>query len=165
MNREQAIKIQKHLLDACEAMDRARMVSAGLGKEERLRLGDELQWVVSDLQSELLSEIYDQYPDLEPPREEPKEPIIFNSPRWGEVQLPESVSESDFDAIILSVMSPRWKKVAMIVGLAFERCEELGLPISHDVIAARIQALSVAGRIEDIGDLRMWYNSEVRLKA
>jgi hypothetical protein len=31
-------------------------------------------------------------------------------------------------------------------------------------VAARLQVLAEAGRIEDFGDLRMWRFSEVRLK-
>jgi hypothetical protein len=35
MDRKQAVEIQKHLLDADHAMDKARMAIAGLGKRER----------------------------------------------------------------------------------------------------------------------------------
>ncbi len=61
-------------------------------------------------------------------------------------------------------MRPHWRKVAMVVGQALDRCKEIGIPISDEVLAARLQVLAEAGRIEDIGDLRMWRFSEVRLK-
>ena len=52
----------------------------------------------------------------------------------------------------------------MVLGQALDRCKELGLSLSHEILAARLQALAEAGRIEDVGDLRMWGFSEVRLK-
>ena len=74
------------------------------------------------------------------------------------------MTEADVDAIILSAVSPRAQKVGMVVIRALKRVEELGLPISDEVLAARIQVLVEAGRLEGAGDLRKWYNSEVRLK-
>jgi len=38
------------------------------------------------------------------------------------------------------------------------------LPISGEALAARVQVLAKAGRLEDMGDLRKWGHSEVRLK-
>jgi hypothetical protein len=75
------------------------------------------------------------------------------------------VSEADIDAIILSVMTPRWQKVAMVVIMALKRCEKFAVPISGEALAARIQVLAKSGRLEDIGDLRKWGHSEVRLKG
>ena len=91
-------------------------------------------------------------------------PTITSRLQWEHVRLPPSVTEADIDSIILSVMTPRWQKVAMVVVTAFKRCEELALPLSCEALAARIQVLAKAGRIEDIGDLRKWRHSEVRLK-
>jgi Protein of unknown function len=164
MDRRQAVEIQKHLLDADRAMDSARMAIAGLGKEERIRLDGPLMKVGIALRSKLLAAIYDQYPDLEPPSEGREVPTITSRLRWEQVRLPPSVSEADIDAVILSVMIPRWQKVAMVVIRALKRCEELALPISGEALAARIQVLAKSGRLEDIGDLRKWRHSEVRLK-
>jgi hypothetical protein len=55
MNRVQATDIQRHLLDADSAMDRARKAIAGLGKEDRARLGSPLAGIVAALQSEVLA--------------------------------------------------------------------------------------------------------------
>jgi hypothetical protein len=52
----------------------------------------------------------------------------------------------------------------MVIGLAVQRCKELDVPIGGEAIAARLQALADADRIEGIGDLRKWRHSEMRLK-
>lgn len=163
MKREQAVRINDHLLDAYKALDQARMAIAGLGKAERIELGDWLDEVVGALEDELLQPIYDQYPDLEPPKSN-REPLTFVCElTWDEVQLP-PVTEEQFDEIIFSVMKPTWRKTAMMVSLVMDRCKELGLPIEDKMIAARLRVPSDSDRIEGIGDLRSWLHSEVRLK-
>lgn len=164
MNREQAAELHECLLDAYSNLERARRAIAGLNKEERASFSDLLIEVTDPLQFEVLQALYDRYPDLEPPREAVEEPYIDSELRWDEVRLPPSISEKDVDAAIFSVMSPRWRKVAAIVPRAQERCHQLGFEISYEAVAARLQALAEAGRIEDFGDLRMWRFSEVRLK-
>ena len=164
MNREQAVRIQKHCLDADVALDHARMAVADLGKEERLTLDRLLGEVVETLHLDLLAQVYDQYPDLEPPPREEEIPTISSSLTWDQVRLPPSVTEADFDGIIFSLLKPRWQKTAMVVVLVARRCQELALPISDEEIAARLQVLGDSDRIEGIGDLRYWRHSEVRLK-
>jgi hypothetical protein len=80
------------------------------------------------------------------------------------VRLPPSVTEERFDEIIFSAMKPTWRKTAMMVSLVMDRCKELELPVSYEMIAARLKVLADTDRIEGIGDLRMWRHSEVRLK-
>jgi hypothetical protein len=80
------------------------------------------------------------------------------------VQLPPSVTEQQFDEIILSVMKPNWRKTVMMISLVLDRCKELGLPIEDRMIAARLKVLSDSDRIEGIGNLQSWFHSEVRLK-
>jgi hypothetical protein len=164
MDREQAIGIHKPLIAAAMALDRARVAVADLGKEERQRLDQFLVDVLGGLHLKLLAAIHEQYPDLEPQYNDEETPRIDSTLRWDEVRLPPSVSEADVDAALFSVMKPHWRKVAMVVGQALDRCKELGISSSHEVLAARLQALAEAGRIEDYGDLRMWRFSEVRLK-
>lgn len=140
------------------------MAIAGLGKAERIELEDCLYSVVGALEDELLQPIYDQYPDLEPPKSN-REPYIYTCEfTWDEVRLPPSVTEQQFDEIILSVMKPTWRKTAMMVSLVMKRCEELGLPIEDKMIAARLKVLADSDRIEGIGDIQSWLHSEVRLK-
>ena len=157
-------EIHGHLLDADLALDRARMAIAGLPKADRVKFNDLLKEVVGALHFELLDALYDEHPDLKPPEEDREIPVIDSMLRWEEVRLPPGVSDSDIDAIIFSVMKPQWRKVAAIVDYARVRSRELGISISHEEVAARLQALAEADRIEDIGDLRKWRHSEVRLK-
>ncbi|MCK1543074.1 hypothetical protein IVA87_00505 [Bradyrhizobium sp. 147] len=164
MNREQAVRINDHLLDACEALDRARMAIAALGKTERIELGDWLVAIVGALEDKLLLPIYEQHPELEPPAADLEEPTVTSELTWNDVQLPPSVTEQRFDEIIFSVMERTWRKTAMMVWLVVNRCKELGLSIDDEMVAARLKALSDSDRIEGIGDLRMWRHSEVRLK-
>jgi hypothetical protein len=164
MNRKQAAEIHEHLLDAYTALEHARRAIAGLNKEERASFGDLLIEVTDPLQFEVLQALYDRYPDLEPPPEAAEKPYIDSELRWDEVRLPPLISEKDVDAAIFSVMAPQWRKVAAIVPRARDRCQQLGFEISFEAVAARLQVLAEAGRIEDFGDLRMWRFSEVRLK-
>lgn len=163
MNRERAVRIHEYLLDAHVALNDAGMAIAGLAKEERLRFDRLLLEVIAALQQKLLEPIHEQFPDLEPPVLDDEIPIISEL-RWDQVRLPPSVTESDLDGLLFSVLTPRWQKTARVVTLALERCKELDVPIGDEVIAARLQVLSDSDRIEGIGDLRMWRHSEVRLK-
>jgi hypothetical protein len=65
--------------------------------------------------------------------------------------------------VIFELLKPRLQKMARIVGDTFIRFEARSIPISPEIIAARIIALEEADRIEGAGDLRMWRYSEVRL--
>jgi hypothetical protein len=115
------------------------------------------------LQFELLRAIYARHPSLRPRGVDRS--IIDTVRRWEEIVLPESVSETDLDSIIFSVLSSRWQKTAMIIGKAMKRCETLALPVDLDMLGVRILALAEADRLEGVGDLRKWRFSEVRLNA
>ncbi|MET4391146.1 hypothetical protein ABIB73_006933 [Bradyrhizobium sp. F1.4.3] len=164
MKREQAIRINDHLLDACEALDQARMAIAALGKAKRIELGDWLDAIVGALDDNLLVPIYEQHPDLEPPEAGWEEPTVNSELAWADVQLPSSVTEQQLDEVIFSLLTARWKKTAAIAVLAEMQFKQAGLPITSEIIAARLKMLSDADRIEGIGDIRMWRHSEVRLK-
>lgn len=140
------------------------MAIAGLGKEERLRFDGLLWEVVADLQRKLLAPIHDQFPDIEPPLLDEQVATISSELKWDQVRLPSSVTESDLDGIIFPILQPMWQKTAKVVILALQRCKALDLPVGDEAIAARLQVLSDSDRIEGIGDLRMWFHSEVRLK-
>ena len=164
MNREQAVRIQEHLLDADAALNQARMAIARLGKAERLTLDGFLREAVDILHLDMLAQIYDQYPDLEPPARDKEIPTVSSEVTWDQVRLPPSVTEADLDGIIFSLLKPRWQKTAMVVIKAVLHCQGRALPIADEEIAARLQVLSDSDRIEGIGDLRKWRHSEVRLK-
>jgi hypothetical protein len=91
-------------------------------------------------------------------------PAISSTLRWEEVSLPDAISEADLDQIIFAAMTSRLRKTAMVIATAVNRCEELGLPISAEILGARPGALAEADRIDSAGDLRKWRHSEVRLK-
>ncbi|HEX9212460.1 MAG TPA: hypothetical protein VF901_18315 [Bradyrhizobium sp.] len=164
MKREQAVRINDHLLDACEALDQARMAIAALGKAERIELGDWLDAIVGALEDKLLVPIYEQHPDLDPPVADGEPPTVTSELTWADVQLPPSVTEQQLDEIIFSLLTVRWQKTAAIAVLAEMQFKKTGLPIIDEVIAARLKMLSDSDRIESIGDLWMWRHSEVRLK-
>ena len=97
--------------------------------------------------------------------EESEEERICSTLRWDDVRLPQSVSEADLDALILHELAQNRRKVARVVGYAKEACDARSIPLSMDVIAARVRALVEAGTIEGVGNLSMWRHSEVRLIA
>ena len=164
MDRQKAVEIESHLLDAAEAIDRAIEVVFSLDKGDRSALPTSLGKVVSVLHFELLQAIYEQHPDLQSQPGPTREiPFINTNRRWEEITLPESVSENDLDAIIFSTVTKHWRKVAMVVGKAFEECEARELPVDDEVIGIRIRLLTETGRLESQGDVRKWRFSEVRL--
>jgi len=93
-----------------------------------------------------------------------EETAIDSDLRWEDVTLPASVSEAYLDTIIFSVLTSRLQKTAMVIAKATKCCDERALPVSAEIIGARIQALVEADRIESAGDLRKWRYSEVRLQ-
>jgi Protein of unknown function len=163
MDRTQAAEIQRHMLDAADAVNRASQIIFALDADDREMLDAALGEIVGALHFKLLQAVYIRYPDLRPPAAE--RPAISTVRRWEEIVLPESVSETDLDSIIFSALSSRWQKTAMVIAKALKRCETLGLPVDAEVVGVRIQALAEADRLEGEGDLRKWRYSEVRLSA
>jgi hypothetical protein len=160
MDRSQAVEIKKHLRDAARAFDRATGAIFNLDKAEREKYAETLFDVRKAIHFRLLPTLYAEHPDLEPP---PERPRIDSKLRWKDVSLPVSVTEADIDAMIFKLLKPRLQKMAKVVGDAFMRFQELAIPVSPEIIAARIIALAEAGRVEGAGDLRKWRHSEVRL--
>src|SRR5438552_8790005 len=116
MDRDQAAKIQEHLLDAARALDRATEAISDLGEEARRKFIKPLSNVVCDLHGDLLGLIYDRFPDLRPPSSEI--PTISSTLDGNGVRLPPSVTEADIDGIISANLKPQWRKTALIVGNA-----------------------------------------------
>ncbi|NOJ43967.1 DUF3658 domain-containing protein [Bradyrhizobium australiense] len=73
--------------------------------------------------------------------------------------------EAQVDQIILSVVAPRWHKMARMICDAVQQGQERGFGVTDEMFAARIQALVEAGRLEHQADVRKWRHSEVRLKG
>jgi hypothetical protein len=149
------------MLDAADAIDRASKIIFDLDKEDRVMLAVPLGEIVSALHFDLLQAVYVRYPELRPSVERP---VMSSVLRWEDIVLPESVSVADLDQIIVSALNLRWQKTALVVAKALERCRELALPVSAEVLGARLQGLAESERLESQGDLHMWRHSEVRLK-
>jgi hypothetical protein len=163
MDRTQAAEIQRHVLVAADAIERASQIIFDLDEEDRDVLAAPLGEIILELHFKLLHAVYIRYPDLRPPA--PDRHMINTDRRWEEIVLPESVSEADLDSIIFSVLTSRLQKTAMVIAKALKRCETLGLAVDAEVLGVRIQALAEAERLEGQGDLRKWRFSEVRLNA
>jgi hypothetical protein len=163
MDRTKAAEIQKHLLDAADAIGRASDAIFGLGRDERAEFAVLLGKIGEVLHFEFLEAVYARHPDLRPPPRE--QPVINTDRRWEDIALPESVSEADLDQIIFSVVSSRWRKTAMVIVKAYDRCKELALPVDPELLGIRIRALVEANRLDNKGDVRKWRFSEVRLKG
>jgi hypothetical protein len=152
MDRDQAAELKKRLLGIGQALDLALDAMRPLRKDERDALWVHFDELYEIVYRRLLTTIYAEHPELEPP---PEPPHIISELRWSEVSLPPSVPVAEIDRIIFSVMKPQWRKMAMIVGQTPVECREIGLPVSDEVVAARIQALADRGSFENHGDLRM----------
>jgi Protein of unknown function len=161
MDRKKTIEIHKLMLDAVEAHSRVELAIGALERGDRAAFAPSLGAVSEALHSELLAVMYRKYPDLRPPSGEHLH--IISTLRWDEVSLPPSISVTEIDQLIFSFMKPRWQKTAMVVGNAFAHSREIGLPISDQVIAARIEALTQSGRIKNQGDVRKWRHREMKL--
>jgi hypothetical protein len=97
--------------------------------------------------------------------EEDENERICSTLQWKDVRLPSAFTETELDALIFSFVDQRWRKTLRIVGCCFERCEAQSIRLPMEAVAARLQALADAGKIETAGSLWMWRNSEVRLKT
>ena len=163
MDRTQAAEIQRHMLRAAKAINRASGIVFALDEEDREVLGAPLLEIIDALHFKLLRAVYIRYPELRPP--DLGRSRINTARRWKDIVLPESVSETDLDNAIFSALTSRWQKAAMVIGKALKYCKTLALPVDEEVVGVRIRALAEAGRLEGEGDLRKWRCSEVRLNA
>lgn len=163
MNREQAVEIHRHLLRAANAIRRAEAMMWDLDQADRKAFAEPLGNTVTALHFELLQVIYHRFPDLRPPAKGSRR--IDSKLKWKQVQLPAPVTVLDFDRVILSEMSPQWRKTARIVGHVSEHYREQGIDLDPAIAAARLMAMVDSGLIESAGDLRKWGFSEVRLKG
>jgi uncharacterized protein DUF3658 len=163
MDRTQAAEIQRHMLRAAKAINRASEIVFALDEEGRQVLGTPLLEIIDALHFKLLRAVYIRYPELRPP--DPGRSRVNTARRWKDIVLPESVSETDLDNAIFSALTSRWQKTAVVVGNALKYCKTLALPVDEEMVGVRIRALAEAGRLEGEGDLRKWRYSEVRLNA
>lgn len=77
-----------------------------------------------------------------------------------ELAMPPS---NEIDEAILSVVTSRWQKVAMVIAKASELRRDKAAESDDQDIAARIESLIDAGKLQCQGDPKHWRRSEVRL--
>jgi hypothetical protein len=98
--------------------------------------------------------------------DEPEEDRVSSTLRWKDVVLPTSVTAADIDELIFAELEePYWRKVARVVSRCLTIFETRSIPISTEMIAARVQELAESGQIESQGNLTMWRYSEVRRRT
>ena len=75
------------------------------------------------------------------------------------------MNDSRIDEAVLAVVEAYWKKVAMIISKTADKLsDELeGNDETYNVIASRIEALVLDGRLEPQGNVKNWGFSEVRI--
>ena len=84
MNRDQATELQKHLMEANEAVSRASGVAANLDTQDRKIFAALLRGFYSEC-DEILESIYFRYPDLRPRPQSQENPEISSELRWADV--------------------------------------------------------------------------------
>jgi uncharacterized protein DUF3658 len=88
------------------------------------------------------------------------------SPQQDElVQSLSAQSVEKIDAVLLSQVTWRWRKVAMIVGLAMGALEDRVEGIPDIYYAQRVKLLVARGALEAQGDLARMGYCEVRLRG
>ena len=78
------------------------------------------------------------------------------------------IPASDIDRLLLSSCDARWRKVARIIGQAYENPESRGIAISRGIaklMDARLAVLVRRGKLEAKGNIKRWDYSEVRRAA
>jgi DNA-binding Lrp family transcriptional regulator len=89
--------------------------------------------------------------------------------RFSEIRLPllgpPRLSQSELDAIILSIVETNARITANVIFDISEQCDRRSAPMSQDDIAKRIYALCKDGAIISEGVLQLWPYSTVRLPS
>jgi uncharacterized protein DUF3658 len=73
------------------------------------------------------------------------------------------ISDQKLDQLITSFVLADWQKVAMILAKSLEWLQDEGAQVGPERLAARIESLVLAGRLESQGNLSRWRHSEIRL--
>ena len=73
-----------------------------------------------------------------------------------------STPDPRLDAVILSVATAEWCKVAMLIARATDAARSQAIEAPAQVIANRIYALVAEKKLDATGNIRRWRASEVR---
>ena len=84
--------------------------------------------------------------------------VLLRQAMWRNMPSP-----AEIDHAILSIVTSRWQKVAMIVLKASEVRQQEGVESDYEAIAGRVEALIEQGKLECQGDPKRWRHSEVRI--
>lgn len=93
-------------------------------------------------------------------------PIAYSPPTEAELAAWNKLTKAEIksiDAVIMSVMNVRWRKVVAVVILVKEALEKDYPIFSICFYAARIEWMADLGKIDSKGDLSYMRFSEVRL--
>jgi hypothetical protein len=87
----------------------------------------------------------------------------LNAEQRARVAMLTAKEVEDIDAMLLSNVTERWRKVAMVTGMVMTQAEtrEFGLPDIY--YAERIRELAAKGAIESAGNLNHMRYTEIRL--
>ena len=99
MDRELAAEVQKHLMEANAAVDRAAAVAIHFDTEDRKIFAALLRGFYFECDV-VLERINFKFPDLRPAPPPKELPEISSKLRWADVILPASVTAADLDKII-----------------------------------------------------------------
>ena|SRR5579884_857020 len=95
------------------------------------------------------------------PELEPDAPLTPDQEALVRTLSAESIEE--IDTLLLSQATDRWRKVAMVVGLAMSALEDRHPGIPDTYYAQRVKLLIERGKLEAQGNLSSMRYSEVRL--
>ncbi|MCK1709949.1 MULTISPECIES: DUF3658 domain-containing protein [unclassified Bradyrhizobium] len=152
MNEDQAIAVFLPLLSAAESLDEARAAAALIADSDDRAA--ELEALTSKLNTQLMPAIFDHFYVFFPD----------SSARWDQIKLSPAVSETALDEIILSVVSPDWKKMAFLIWEMSSLASELDPEIDRETLVARVRILIESNRLEYRGDPLDWRSYEGRLE-
>jgi hypothetical protein len=85
MDRTQAAEIQRHMLRAAKAINRASEIIFAFDEEDREVLSAPLLEIIEALHFKLLRAVYIRYPELRPP--DPGRSRINTARRWKDIVL------------------------------------------------------------------------------
>src|SRR5437763_2181975 len=76
---------------------------------------------------------------------------------------PNMPSTAEIDRAILSAVSARWQKIAMIIVNALGVRHREAIESDYEAVADRVEALIEQGKLQCRGDPKRWRHSEVRI--
>jgi hypothetical protein len=76
---------------------------------------------------------------------------------------PSTLDDVTIDALILSVASAEWCRVAILIARTMDAAKAQGLDLASSAVVARIYALAERKALATQGNIRRWRAGEVRL--